>query len=415
MTTMQVNLHTAVNSKSIQKAVMNGREHYIIPSFTLPADVIMNGGLYPSSEIDATFKSIEGTVAPLGHPSVNGEFVSALTPEGLNVGYVGAWNKRAEKRGNRVYVEKWVDIEKANESDGGKRLIERIEALLNGESVEPIHTSTGVILERLEPNEMQRAQGAEWVAKINRFDHDAILLDEVGAATPEQGVGIMVNTASAKSLKPVVNAGALQGESYRDKERELDKAIKERFGTASWAADFTDAQVVVYRNSGEYEIFTYSKESGIMQIIGDGEKVESQQSWVKRVANFFKNKQEPKPVTNQKTEADMALTDEDKAGLMADLSKVIGEAIAPLAGKVEAMEANNKALADKLQANQEKADAEKRAVVSAKLGEVVANALSGTALDEAWAKCSEAASAQNPALEANAADVKPASYDHLGG
>lgn len=122
MTTMQVNLHTAVNSKSIQKAVMNGREHYIIPSFTLPADVIMNGGLYPSSEIDATFKSIEGTVAPLGHPSVNGEFVSALTPEGLNVGYVGAWNKRAEKRGNRVYVEKWVDIEKANESDGGKRL-----------------------------------------------------------------------------------------------------------------------------------------------------------------------------------------------------------------------------------------------------------------------------------------------------
>lgn len=196
---MQVNITTQVNGASIRRVMHNKREHIIIPSYTLPANVIMNGGLYPQSEIDAHYEKLEGTLAPLGHPQVNGKFVSAFSPEGINVGHVGAWNRNVKKAGNRVSVEKWLDVEYAKNSEGGRRLLERIEAIEKGEAVDPIHTSIAVFLER-EP--AVNARGYEWVARIKSVDHDAILLDEAGAATPEQGVGLMVNADQAQPYDP---------------------------------------------------------------------------------------------------------------------------------------------------------------------------------------------------------------------
>ena len=197
---IQVNVTTQVNSKKIRKITHNGREHWVLPSYTLPADVVMNGGLYPSSEIDAHYESLEGTLAPLGHPTVDGQFVSAFSPEGINVGHVGAFNRNVKKSGNRIYVEKWIDIEVAGRTESGRELLQRIESLDSGEDVPPIHTSVAMFLERLEANEEQKKAGASWVAKIQSMDHDAILLHEVGAATPEQGVGLMVNADLATPL-----------------------------------------------------------------------------------------------------------------------------------------------------------------------------------------------------------------------
>ena len=122
--TMQVNVTTKVNSQSIRRETYNGREHLVLPSYTLPANVVMNGGLYPASEIDAHYQGLEGTLAPLGHPTVNGQFVSAFSPEGINVGHIGAWNRNVKKSGNRIYAEKWVDVQVANQSEGGRELLE---------------------------------------------------------------------------------------------------------------------------------------------------------------------------------------------------------------------------------------------------------------------------------------------------
>ncbi|EFB6708197.1 hypothetical protein C1V06_004861, partial [Escherichia coli] len=176
---MQVNITTKVNSQSIRRETYNGREHLVLPSYTLPANVVMNGGLYTQEQIDAHYKGLEGTLAPLGHPQVNGQFVSAFSPEGINAGHIGAWNRNVKKSGNRIYLEKWVDVARASESEGGRELLERVAAIERGENVPPIHTSVAAFLDQLEPNEQQRATGAEWVAKIYSMDHDAILLHEV--------------------------------------------------------------------------------------------------------------------------------------------------------------------------------------------------------------------------------------------
>lgn len=416
--TMQVNVTTKVNSQSIRRETYNGREHLVLPSYTLPANVVMNGGLYPASEIDAHYQGLEGTLAPLGHPTVNGQFVSAFSPEGINVGHIGAWNRNVKKSGNRVYAEKWVDVQVANQSEGGRELLERVAAIERGDDVPPIHTSVAVFLDQLEASEQQKAQGIEWVAKINAMDHDAILLHEVGAAQPEQGVGLMVNADQAKSIK--TNSGALVGESYRERERRLEKAARDKFATGpddyAWIADFTDSQAIVIRNGGDAQVYGYTSDGGQITFDDTGTKVTRQESWVAIVANKFKSLFTPQdaPATNHKTEGDMPLTKEE----LEQIGSMIGEAVAtntekaikPLSEKVEALQANQEKLTETLTANSRAEEQTKRAAVAAKHGEVVANALSGEALDAMFKSLGEAAplgnnSAQNQA-ETGAPDYK---------
>ncbi|WP_349844451.1 hypothetical protein ABNP39_08215 [Pantoea dispersa] len=407
--TMQVNVTTKVNSQAIRRETYNGRPHLVLPSYTLPANVVMNGGLYPESEIDAHYQGLEGTLAPLGHPTVDGKFVSAFSPEGINAGHIGAWNRNVKKSGNRVYAEKWVDTTVANQSEGGRELLERVAAIERGEDVPPIHTSVAVFLDQLEANAEQKAQGIEWVAKINAMDHDAILLHEVGAAQPEQGVGLMVNADQAQSLKG--NSGALVGESYRERERRLEQAARDKFATGpddyAWIADFTDSQAIVIRNGGDAQVYGYSADGGKITFDDTGAKVTRQESWVAIVANKVKSLFTPQdaPATNHQTEGDMPLTKEELDQIGDIVGKAItannATAITPLAEAIAAIQTNQTQLAETLTANSRAEEKTKRDAVAAVHGEVVANALQGEALEAMFKSLGEAAplgtnSAKNP-------------------
>ncbi|KMK11043.1 hypothetical protein ABW06_23430 [Pluralibacter gergoviae] len=419
---MQVNITTRVNSQSIRRETYNGREHLVLPSYTLPANVVMNGGLYPQSEIDAHYKGLEGTLAPLGHPQVNGQFVSAFSPEGINAGHVGAWNRNVKKSGNRIYLEKWVDVARAGESEGGRELLDRVAAIERGDDVPPIHTSVAAFLDQLEPNEQQRSTGAKWVAKIHSMDHDAILLHEVGAATPEQGVGMMVNADLAVPLK--ANSGALVGESYREREQRLDRAAKAKFAPGenqyAWVADFTDSQVVIIRNGGDAQVYGYSADGGKITIDDTGTAVARQESWVSVVANKFKSFFTPQeqPATNQ-TEGDMPLTKEE----LEQIGSTIGQAVAtnmqsamqPLIEKMDTLQANNQQLAETLTANSRAEEKTKRDAVAKVHGDIIANALSGEALDAMFKTIGDAAPLGTNAGQQQKETGAPDPANHFGG
>ncbi|MCQ9087378.1 hypothetical protein H2D57_05255 [Vibrio alginolyticus] len=395
---IQVNVTTRVNNQSIRRETHNNREHWVLPSYTLPANVVMNEGLYTAEQIDRHYEGIEGTLAPLGHPTVNGEFVSAFSPEGINQGHVGAWNRNVKKAGNRVYVEKWVDVEVARQSDKGKELLERVEAIERGEDVPPIHTSICVFLDQLEPNAEQAKTGAKWVANIHSVDHDAILLHEVGAATPEQGVGLMVNADKAKLINPTVNSGALVGESMRELEQRLDKAARKKFAPGeneyAWIADFTLSQAIVVTNGGDAKVYGYKSEGGKILFDDNGTSVERSESWVTVAANaankfidfFVKNEQTK--VNEQ--EGDMPLTTEEKQEIREMMTEVVSAntkaVIEPLSEKLEQLEANTSAQFKKLTANHDAEETRKREAVKAVHGEIIANALQGDALDEMFKK-----------------------------
>lgn len=196
MKKVRVNIRSIANTAAIRKENRHGRDVVVVPSATLPDDIVMNDIKYPADEIANSFASLEGTPAPFGHPLVNGRFVSALDPVGINTAWVGAHNENVRREGGRVFLDKVIDVEVANRTEGGKAVLNAIEAR------EPIHTSTGLLCD-LEP--AIDGDGFKNIARNIHFDHDAILLNEDGAATPDQGVGMMVN-ASGDEIEVVNSA-----------------------------------------------------------------------------------------------------------------------------------------------------------------------------------------------------------------
>lgn len=184
MEKIRVNLKTQVINNSIRREKRNGRDVIVVPSATLPDNVVMNGILYPADEIEKSYQTLDRTHAPLGHPFVNNQYVPAGDPEAINGFGVGAWNENVRRTNGRVFLDKVIDVEVANTTVRGKALLGAID------QQKPIHTSTGLLLD-LEPAAAGMAY--EYVGRNMEFDHDAILIGEDGAATPAQGVGIFVN------------------------------------------------------------------------------------------------------------------------------------------------------------------------------------------------------------------------------
>ena len=391
----RVNMRVSVNHATIRYETHNGREHMVIPSFTLPDGVVMNGGMYPHDEIEKSYKSLEGTLAPLSHPQVDGDYVAANQAEAINAHHIGAWNRNVKRVGNRVALEKWVDIEFAKTTEGGRQLIE---AVNNGS---PIHTSTGIFLNReMTPN----ADGYGWIARDMTFDHDAILLHEVGAATPEDGVGMMVNkTLVINSVVPTVNDDEALSHSYGDKLSLLSAAVSERFGSPdayAYVEDFDDEGLVFSTPQGQYRI-SYHMEDGNPIITGDQKEVTRKteyivknSGWLERLKHMLnyssKITEQPVQVNSSKEPQDMN-PDEVKAALDAlklEMNSAFTESLASLKAD-HAKEIG--AINTKLTANADAEMADKRAVVAKVHGEVVANGLSGEALDAMHAACHKAA------------------------
>lgn len=391
---MQINIHTKVNSAQIRNEQHNGRDHIVLPSYTLPANVVMNGGLYTASEIDAHYQKLDGTLAPLGHPYIDGAYVSAFNADAINAHHIGAWNRNVKKSGNRVYLEKWVDVAVAKQSEGGRALLERVAAIARGDDVPPIHTSVAVFADQ-EPAPAD-AKGYEWVAKIHGVDHDAILLNEVGAATPEQGVGLMVNADLAKPAL-VPNAGVLDGETYGDKRQRLEDAATSRWVLDEsrdyvWIADFTDGQAIVVRNGGNAEVFGYKIESGRVVFDETGVAVKRRETWALKLNKALRNMlgRKAPQINVDKDETEMPFSQEDKDFVANAIATGVAAAVKPLHDQVAELKTNQENIGKTIAANAEAALADKRAKVKAKFGDVVANSATPEALDALVAQCGEA-------------------------
>ena len=136
--TVRVNVRHAIDNSSIRRQRRDGRDYVIVPSATMPDGIVMNRIRYPADAIAKSFASLENTPAPLGHPTIEGAFVSAKDPEGLARGWIGAWNRNVRRENGRVLVDKVIDVATANQLDGGKAVMAAIE------KGEPIHSSTGL-------------------------------------------------------------------------------------------------------------------------------------------------------------------------------------------------------------------------------------------------------------------------------
>ena len=185
-----------VNASNIRRESRDGVEHIIIRSFTLPPDIVMNDIAYLTEDRDKAVELFNRTPVTIEHPEINGQYVSAADPQTDMDFRFGAWNENAHiTDDNRVALDKVINVQKALLVPQGKRLMDRLDEIEANSGARPLHTSIGVYIDtqEVEPTVNGRGQKYSLVAKDLWPDHDAILLDNVGASTPDQGTGIFPN------------------------------------------------------------------------------------------------------------------------------------------------------------------------------------------------------------------------------
>lgn len=203
----RVNVLTVVNSASnITTETVNGKPHIVVRGITpVVDDIVMNRKLYPAAEIEKAYNTLERNPMPLGHPKVDGKHVSARDVQAVNEYHVGAWLQNVSHTGGKVTGDMYVNRQYAESSEKGKRLINRLDEMLAGTNSDPIHISTGLLYSGIAANGESKGKKYNEIATNMMFDHVAVLLDEPGAGTPDEGVGIFVNAEGDEQEIEVAN------------------------------------------------------------------------------------------------------------------------------------------------------------------------------------------------------------------
>jgi hypothetical protein len=121
--------------------------------------------------------------------------ISASNGEALLTSFIGAVCRNARHEGGRTLADIIVNEAQAKAHPDGLKLVERLDAAIAGTNSDPIHVSTGLYFAPIATNGESRGKKYQSIATNIRYDHLAILLNERGAGTPADGVGMYLNEA----------------------------------------------------------------------------------------------------------------------------------------------------------------------------------------------------------------------------
>lgn len=385
---VMIQCRTLVNRDAVTRKSIDGVEHIIVSSSTLPDDIVMNGGLYPAEEIAKGFESLELTLAPIEHPVIDNQFISANDPRAIHDFHAGAFNMNVRRENGRVHIDKFINVPEAMKTDRGKRLLDRIDELENNSDPRPMHTSVGVFLlpeELAEPQTNAAGDEFTWIARDMVFDHDAILLDSVGAAQPHQGVGVAVNRkgeefsvnsfnldddiAPGKFDRLALLAGNADHQSVTEMERSVTDALERSAIDAHWIEElFPDEKLVIFWSKDQlFEVPFVIDSEGLATIVGIPLPVERSVAFTPKTNHSEGNAMKEMILNalkkaNVETDglSDDALfaaynqlqanqSDSDNAGSADDkdgLAAVVANALKPLTEKIDGLQAKINATDD---------------------------------------------------------------------
>lgn len=206
------------NADSLKTEILHGKSYLVAP-ITIMVSGVLNGSrgplLYPSEDV---LKSVaDWNYIPLvkGHPTSNGNFISAKDPNilaevglGILLNSKGFWDQSTKKA--KIKSDGWFDIETCNKVAPG--LIDNIKKR------KKIEVSTGLFADN-EQVENQSFEGVPYttVTRNYRPDHLAILLDQKGACSVKDGCGIhnKANDQSGSSSRSKAQRGRELTLNYR--------------------------------------------------------------------------------------------------------------------------------------------------------------------------------------------------------
>lgn len=195
------NKNGGVTNQTVDFGGGRSREMIIVSGFShMIRDSVMNGVYYPAEAFDnlANMLDYPDAVihAPAGHPeSCYGGFMSAKDPRAL-VYNVGAYHFNWRVEGDRLMSDLAIDPEMAAVSSHGRRILSRIK------DQKPIDGSTAFdCMVRCDAGVAPDGEVYNRVAFNLELDHSAILIDEEGAKTGKEGVGMFVNAGSTEEVE----------------------------------------------------------------------------------------------------------------------------------------------------------------------------------------------------------------------
>ena len=364
MTLKSVNVLSVVNSKSkISTQIIDGKEHIVINDVVpIVDDIVMNGIFYPSDEINKSYMTLNDNLMPLDHPRINNENVSALNPQAINNYYIGAWGRNVRKVGDKVLMDAYIDRKFAESTEKGRMLVNRLDDMMSGKNTTPIHVSTGLTYQADHQSGTSKGKRYASIARNMKFDHVAILTDKQGAATPEDGVGIFVNSNGEKTPLETVSLADCT-------EEPLTNVIKQTIKDVFKALQFNKKE--------EYDPM---KEKILLALNAAGVKTDGL-SDEQLLAAY--NEHTAKKAIDEKKAAD----DEEKKKKAEEEQKNATNAQAPDWAK--SLLAEVAELKTAVNASTEKELSIKRDAVKAKfnMSQTAVNALSGEPLDALYAQC----------------------------
>ncbi|EOI5842441.1 TPA: DUF2213 domain-containing protein [Klebsiella pneumoniae] len=365
----RVNVLTVVNSASnITTETIDGKPHIVVRGITpVVDDIVMNRKLYPAAEIEKAYNTLERNPMPLGHPKVDGKHVSARDVRAVNEYHVGAWLQNVSHEGGKVTGDMYVNRQYAESSEKGKRLINRLDEMIAGTNSEPIHISTGLLYSGIAANGESKGKKYNEIATNMMFDHVAVLLDEPGAGTPAEGVGIFVNAEGDELEIEVVNLADADVPDPQD---------------ASFKTFFNQLKAFFSANSDSTQKETDPmKELIVNALKANGKEVEGKtdaelmdaynQMKAEEVTAKKKGDEEIDPATGAPKKTEQAANNEE----MPAWAKALTDQVM--------------ALNSQFNANSESEKSNMRAAVKAKFGmtDIAVNALDGEPLKELFAQC----------------------------
>lgn len=193
---------TANLTGKVRRETLHGREYLVAP-LTLIVPGVLNGSkgplMYTEKDIAENVDAWNGIPIVVNHPTLNGKPVSARDPKVLNqygVGFIfsAVFNEK-------LIAEAWVDVEQANNVDG------RIVSAMQSGSPMEVSTGLGTDDEPAPPQSTHNGRPFTAFARRHRPDHLAVLPDQIGACSIDDGCGLNLNKEEGEDLLTLMEEG----------------------------------------------------------------------------------------------------------------------------------------------------------------------------------------------------------------
>lgn len=209
---------------SVRRVTRNGRQYFVVPlSMIVPGVLVGSKGplYYPPDECARNVGSWDGTPIVVYHPTdpLTGSNVSAKGGGTKAIGFLAN-----TKFDGKLRSTGWFDVKAVKAVD--KRVYD---ALVAGT---PMELSTGLYTDNEPAVGTHNGKAYEYIARNYRPDHLAVLPDQRGACSVEDGCGVLVNAWTDEARAAAEEARRLKAESSAkggDKYREASRS-KEPLG-----------------------------------------------------------------------------------------------------------------------------------------------------------------------------------------